>query len=107
MSNGLETFAIRLKVARKAAGMTQEALGIAAGIDEFSASARMNQYERGKHWPDYGTTCRIAKALKLDPAYFYAQSDAVAELVASWARISPAKQKHIQQELFQFQGGRD
>jgi transcriptional regulator with XRE-family HTH domain len=101
MSDDAETFSIRLRAARKAAGMTQEALGVAAGIDEFSASARMNQYERGKHWPDYGTTCRIAKALKIDPAYFYAKSDVVAELLASWARVSPAVRKRVQQELSQ------
>src|SRR5262249_47548553 len=42
-------FARRLKAARLGAGLTQEALGVQAGIDEFSASARINQYERGKH----------------------------------------------------------
>ena len=81
--------------------MTQEALGVAAGIDEFSASARMNQYERGKHWPDYGTACRIAKALKIDPAYFYAQSDTVAELLLGWSRLNPTMRKKIAQEILQ------
>ncbi len=42
----------RLREARAAAGISQEQLGILAGIDEFSASARMNQYERGKHSPN-------------------------------------------------------
>ena len=101
MSDDIKTYSIRLRAARKAAGMTQEALGVAAGIDEFSASARMNQYERGKHWPDYGTACRIAKALKIDPAYFYAQSDVVAELIATWARLSPAMRKRVLQEISQ------
>jgi transcriptional regulator with XRE-family HTH domain len=99
MSDDIETFSKRLKAARKAAGMTQEALGVAAGIDEFSASARMNQYERGKHWPDYGTACRIAKALKIDPAYFYARSDAVAEALAAWSRASPAARRLALQSL--------
>ncbi|HGU4535105.1 TPA: XRE family transcriptional regulator, partial [Escherichia coli] len=35
---------IRLKKARLNAGLTQEQLGILVGIDECSASARMNQY---------------------------------------------------------------
>lgn len=39
----------RLKEARLAARLSQKSLGIAAGMDEFSASARMNQYETGKH----------------------------------------------------------
>ncbi len=41
----------RLKEARKAMGLSQEKLGIKAGIDEFSASARMNQYEKGSTYP--------------------------------------------------------
>lgn len=71
----------RLKEARVAAGLSQKSLGIAAGIDEFSASARMNQYETGKHTPDYLTLKRIAKVLKLPTAYFYAESDELAKLI--------------------------
>ena len=37
----------RLKQARVLAGLSQKQLGIKAGIDEFSASPRINQYERG------------------------------------------------------------
>lgn len=36
-------FPKRLKQARLRSGLTQEQLGIQAGIDEFSASARVNQ----------------------------------------------------------------
>ena len=43
----------RLKEARLRAGLSQEKLGILAGIDEASASVRMNQYEKGKHTPDF------------------------------------------------------
>lgn len=71
----------RLKEARVAAGISQKSLGIAAGIDEFSASARMNQYETGKHTPDYLTLQRIAKVLKLPTAYFYAESDELAIII--------------------------
>ena len=42
-------FSIRLKMARKAKSLSQERLGILAGIDESSASARMNQYETGNY----------------------------------------------------------
>lgn len=42
-------FSIRLKVARLRRGLTQMQLGVLAQIDEYSASARINQYERGKH----------------------------------------------------------
>lgn len=76
----------RLKEARVAAGLSQKSLGIAAGIDEFSASARMNQYETGKHTPDYLTLTRIAKVLKLPTAYFYAEADELAELIQLFSR---------------------
>ena len=39
----------RLKSARKAAGLTQQQLGMALGMEPNTASARMNQYEKGKH----------------------------------------------------------
>ena len=55
----------RLKEARMRACLSQKQLGIKAGRDEFSASARVNQYERGKHTPDYSTVERIAKVLKV------------------------------------------
>jgi len=71
----------RLREARTVAGLSQKLLGIAAGIDEFSASARMNQYETGKHTPDYSTLNSIAKVLKLPVAYFYAETDELAELI--------------------------
>ncbi len=37
----------KIKTSRKAAGYTQQQLGIALGMDPNTASARMNQYERG------------------------------------------------------------
>lgn len=71
----------RLKEARKAAKLSQKQLGIAAGMDEFSASARMNHYEKGRHTPDYSMLKRIAKVLNLPVAYFYAESDEMAKLL--------------------------
>ncbi|KTD58791.1 Helix-turn-helix domain protein [Legionella sainthelensi] len=71
----------RLKEARTAAGMSQKQLGIAAGMDEFSASPRINQYETGKHTPDFLTLKRIAMVLSVPTAYFYAEEDDLAELI--------------------------
>lgn len=61
-----------------------------AGIDEYSASARMNQYERGKHAPDYATVTRLATALNYPPAFFYADSDDQATLLVTSHLLSPA-----------------
>jgi transcriptional regulator with XRE-family HTH domain len=71
----------RLREARLAVKFSQKQLGIAAGMDEFSASARMNHYEMGRHTPDYATLSRIAKVLKLPVSYFYAESDDLAEVI--------------------------
>ncbi|MEY8198919.1 MAG: helix-turn-helix transcriptional regulator [Colwellia sp.] len=82
-------FPKRLKEARKAIGLSQEKLGIEAGIDELSASARMNQYEKGKHVPDYDMASRIANVLKLPVAYFYAADDDLAKLILGYYGLMP------------------
>ena len=73
-----------MKEAREAAGLSQKSLGITAGIDEFSASARMDQYETGKHTPDFVTLKQIAKVLKVPTAYFYAEEDDLAEMISKF-----------------------
>jgi len=78
----------RLKEARLAANISQKKLGIAAGIDQFAASARMNQYERGKHTPDYSTLKRIATILKVPVAYFYVDKDDLAEIIKLYGNLS-------------------
>lgn len=83
----------RLKEARLIAGISQKKLGIAAGIDEFSASARMNQYETGKHQPDYLTLKHVAKILKVPVAYFYAETDELAKWILLFSKLSKAKRE--------------
>lgn len=83
----------RLKEARIAAGLSQKQLGIAAGIDEFSSSARMNQYETGKHTPDFLTLKLIGKVLAYPVAYFYAEEDDLAILIKRYASLSKASKK--------------
>lgn len=77
----------RLKAARLAAGLSQERLGVLAGIDEMSASARMNQYERGKHAPDHSMVNRLAVVLHVPVAYFYAFTDDEAALLLAFHRL--------------------
>jgi transcriptional regulator with XRE-family HTH domain len=80
----MSVLAKRLKEARIRAGLTQERLGVLAGIDEMSASARMNQYERAKHEPDWLTVQRLAAVLQVPVAYLYADDDATAELLLAF-----------------------
>ena len=81
----------RLKHARVAANISQRNLGIAAGIDGASASARMNQYERGKHVPDYETLVALADVLKVPVPYFYA-NDTDAELLMNMYELAIEQQ---------------
>ncbi|MFK8260531.1 helix-turn-helix domain-containing protein [Erwinia sp. AnSW2-5] len=74
----------RLKEARVRKGISQQKLGVLAGIDEATASARMNQYERGIHVPDFELVCRLADALDVPSCYFYAVEDELAEQVRLW-----------------------
>lgn len=82
----------RLKDARLSANYSQKKLGIAAGMDQFSASARMNHYEMGRHTPDYSTLKRIATILKLPVAYFYAESDELANLIIIFNKMKKDEQ---------------
>ncbi|MDX5408505.1 MAG: helix-turn-helix domain-containing protein [Chromatiaceae bacterium] len=74
----------RLKAARLAAKMTQEQLGIAAGLDEHVASARMSQYENAIHTPDYHFVRKLASILQIPTAYFYCEEEKLAELILSF-----------------------
>lgn len=71
----------RLREARKNAGLSQKTLGELAGVDPNSASARLNQYETGKHSPDYGVLQRLAKVLNVPVEFFYTRDNDVAKLL--------------------------
>jgi transcriptional regulator with XRE-family HTH domain len=81
-----QTFQRRLKQARQARGLSQKRLGIAAGIDEFVASTRINRYENGIHQVDLATTHRLAQVLEISPSYFYEEDDALAEIIRTHKR---------------------
>nr|WP_315256610.1 helix-turn-helix transcriptional regulator [uncultured Duganella sp.] len=85
----MSVFANRLKEARTRAGLSQERLGVMAGIDEMSSSARMNQYEKAKHEPDFSMVERIAKVLNVPESYFYAKDDEAAWLLVVFHRLQP------------------
>lgn len=77
----------RLREARLAAGLSQKQLGIKAGIDEFSASSRINQYERGKHVPDYSTAERLASVLNVPTPYLFTREDDLAKLILLYSQL--------------------
>ena len=70
-----EVFAERLRAARQAAGLSQYALGVLAGIDEGTAKVRINQYENRKHIPSLSIMERLADALDKPAAWFVCAPD--------------------------------
>tara|TARA_B100002049_G_C16084450_1_gene378662 strand:- start:8447 stop:8761 length:315 start_codon:yes stop_codon:yes gene_type:complete len=78
----------RLRHARKLQGISQKELGKRIGLDESSASSRMNHYEKGRHVPDIQTLKKIADELKVPLAYFFCESDLSAELSCLIANLS-------------------
>jgi len=85
----------RLKQARLIAKLSQKKLGILAGIDEFSSSARINQYEKGKHIPDFLTLKNIANILLVPTAYFYTEDDGLAEMLFLYHTLEHSYKKRI------------
>nr|WP_229805224.1 helix-turn-helix transcriptional regulator [Alteromonas halophila] len=70
----------RLKNARVSKGISQKELGKRIGLDESSASSRMNHYEKGRHAPDIQILKRISVELGVPLAYFFCDSELSAEL---------------------------
>ena len=90
---------LRLKTAREAKGLSQKRLGIIAGMDEFTASPRMNQYEKGKHAPDFVTVKHLAEVLEVPTAYFYCEEDWLAEILMNIGKLPAAKRNKIMRLL--------
>ncbi|WP_318494420.1 helix-turn-helix domain-containing protein [Photobacterium leiognathi] len=91
----------RLKQARKKAKLSQKALGERIGMDESSASARMNQYERGKHTPDVQTLKLIADELGVPLNYFFCEDESSAELACIVSQMTESEKKKLIASLSQ------
>ncbi|WP_042861567.1 helix-turn-helix domain-containing protein [Dickeya sp. NCPPB 3274] len=90
-----DVFCQRLKQARLAKGLSQKKLDIAAGIDEFVASTRINRYEKGVHEASIDTAQQLAGALDVPLAFFYTANDELAELMLVFLGLSPEKRAEI------------
>jgi transcriptional regulator with XRE-family HTH domain len=66
-------------------------LGVRAGIDEVSASGRVNQYERGKHMPDLLTAANLAKVLNVPTAYLFCEEEDLAAALVLLHRLPRRK----------------
>ncbi|HBC3974426.1 TPA: helix-turn-helix transcriptional regulator [Vibrio parahaemolyticus] len=89
----------RLKAARKKARITQKDLGVRIGMEESSASGRMNHYEKGRHVPDIGTLTRMAEELDVPLNYFFCKDEVTAELACLIDKLSEEDKQKLVQEL--------
>ncbi|QIA65720.1 helix-turn-helix domain-containing protein [Vibrio astriarenae] len=85
----------RLKEARKKAKLSQKALGVRIGMDESSASPRMNQYEKGKHTPDISTLKSLADELGVPLNYFFCEDEVSAELAINLSKLSKGEREKV------------
>ncbi|ENR8891311.1 TPA: helix-turn-helix transcriptional regulator [Citrobacter koseri] len=97
-----DIFCRRLKQARLASGLSQKRLGIAAGIDEFVASTRINRYEKGVHEPGTEIVQKLAEVLRVPLAYFYAEDDDLAELMLVFLKMN----KHEREDILKYAKGK-
>lgn len=81
-------FGKRLREARLRTGMPQDQLGVAVGLDETTASARMSRYETGVHEPPLDISNRIAQVLGVPTAYLYCEDDDLAEVILAWSKLA-------------------
>jgi len=89
----------RLKEARKNAGLSQKRLGELAGVDPNSASARLNQYETGKHSPDFGMLQRLSEVLNVPVEFFYTANETTAKLIIKFHSMDEIQKEDVLNNL--------
>ncbi len=80
----------RLRERREALGLAQEKVGVAIGLDESSARARISRYELGVHEPPFATVKLLADVLEVPPPYMYCEEQDIADLLLALHKI-PSK----------------
>lgn len=92
-------FGLRLRQARLQAGIPQDKLGVAIGLDETTASARISRYETGVHAAPYDLAAKIAKVLTVPTTFFFCDDDDLACLILLWAKLSRGEQRKLLEQL--------
>lgn len=69
------------------------------GMEESSASGRMNHYEKGRHVPDIGTLNRMAEELGVPLNYFFCQDEVTAELACLIDKLSDEEKEKLLHSL--------
>ena len=85
----------RLKEARLRLDLTQAEIGVRAGMDASVASTRINQYERGVHFPGLSVVERLAKAVDVPAPFMYAEDDQLAAWILAFPKISASNRRAV------------
>jgi len=88
-------FGKRLREARLSTELSQKGLGIKIGLDASVASARLNQYEVGTHTPNFEIAQKLAKALRVPTAYFYAEDEVMAQIILEIGGMKSAEKREL------------
>lgn len=99
-------FGARLRAAREAAGLPQDKLGVAIGLDESCSSARISRYETGAHQPPFETAELLAKVLRIPAAYLYCRSEMLGHLLLCTRDLSDADLKQLAETAEQIANSR-
>lgn len=65
------------------------------GRSESGASARMNQYETGKHHPDSTTVEKLSSVLGVPVPFLYCADDDLARVIANFSRLGDSDKQRI------------
>jgi transcriptional regulator with XRE-family HTH domain len=90
-------FGLRLRQARQRRELAQDALGVMAGLEESSSSARISRYENGVHEPPFQFVQALSRVLEVSPAYFYCPDDRLAEIILIYSSLSEQNRHVLQQ----------
>ncbi|WP_149136818.1 helix-turn-helix domain-containing protein [Cupriavidus campinensis] len=91
----ITAFGRRLRQARRRAGIPQDKLGVAIGLDETTASARISRYETGVHEPSVEIARKLATVLNVPTAYLYCDQDELAKFLLAWPYLNKVDKKEI------------
>ncbi|MFD2365802.1 helix-turn-helix domain-containing protein [Pseudoduganella sp. GCM10020061] len=83
-------FGRRLRQARERHQLPQDVLGVLAGLEESSSSARISRYESGIHEPSHRFASSLAEVLRIPTAFLYCDDDGLAEIILGYSQLSEA-----------------
>ena len=85
----------RLRERREELGWSLERVGVAIGLDESTARARISRYELGGHQPPEQTAQQLAQVLSVPHAYLHCESDRLAEIILASSELNASDQEQL------------